>query len=130
MRFLETILERMQKCPKNLVRVELEMFHNALERDPHLNTVLSDIERSNEPVLGNKVANIVNDVRVSSWADLSFANSGPLRAVVGYQACRILLNESHPMKCGNKVEQLGAFYKLYQRDRGGVPTPAEAIRVF
>ncbi|MBF8267944.1 MAG: hypothetical protein HW388_1452 [Dehalococcoidia bacterium] len=128
---LEIILDRMQRCPKNLIRVELEMFHNALKRDPHLNTVLDAISRHNRELdIEAKASDIVSRTRESSWADLGFANSAPLRAALGFQICDTLLKkELNPMRFGNMIEQLGTFYRLYQVEHERT-TPSDAIRVF
>lgn len=124
---LEAILRRFERCPLNLARVELEMFHNALQRSVYLHTLLEEVIRRNEGILGQKAASIVDDVN-SSWADLGFANSAALRGAVGYQACQRLLGERNAIKCGKKVTQLGTRYAAYQ----GIHRPSEsdAIRVF
>jgi len=111
---LEIILSRLERCPLNLVRVELEMFMRTLKSDPNLNTVMTKIIVSNERELGAKASTFVNDIRSSSWADLSFASSAALRAAAGYQLCECLLGEPNPIKCGKNVVQIGAFYCAYQ----------------
>jgi hypothetical protein len=125
---LEEILGRLERCPLNLVRVELDMFYNALQRNVYLITLLTDILQRNEEALGAKAASIVSDIRSSTWADLEFANSAALRAAVGYQVCECLLGERKAIMCGKKVIHLGERYAAYQ----GIhkPSEADAIRVF
>jgi len=125
---LRVILDRLEQCPLNLARAELEMFYSALRQDIHLNTLLQELLRRNERILGARVSNIVHGVRSSSWADLGFANSASLRAAVGYQVCECLLSERGAIKCGETVVQLGNFYAAYQGSQGA--SPAVAIRVF
>ena len=126
---LEAILKRFERCPLNLARVELEMFHNALLGNVYLSTLLQDLILRNEKSLGAKSATIASDAKSSLWADLGFANSAALRAAVGYQLCECLLNERDAIMCGKKVLQLGGYYAAYQGTRGE-PAPADAIRVF
>lgn len=122
------ILDRLERCPLNLARVELEMFHSALRQDVYLNALLQNLLIRNEGILGARASTIASDVTSSSWADLGFANSAALRAALGYQVCECLLAERDAKKCGVKVMQLGAFYAAQQ----GIPAgPAvNAIRVF
>ena len=130
-REIEAILRRFEGCPLNLARVELEMFRSALQRDTYFNTVLQDLIRRNDQVLGARAADIASVPRSSSWADLGFANSAALRAAVGYQICESLLGERSAIKCGKKIAEVGAFYAAYQgRVAHGGPEHADAIRVF
>jgi len=62
---LEIILSRLEKCPLNLFRVELEMFLNILKSDVNLNSVISHIIISNENELGMKASTIVKDIQSS-----------------------------------------------------------------
>ncbi len=126
---LGIILSRLEKCPLNLFRVELEMFLNILKSDTNLNSVISHIIISNQNELGAKASNIVNNIRSSIWTDLSFANSAALRAAVGYQVCECMLGEQNPIKCGKNAAAIGLTYASY---RGITQNPewAAAIRVF
>lgn len=126
---LEIILARFERCPLNLVRVELEMFVRTLKSDPNLNTVMTKIILSNERELGARASTFVNNISSSSWTDLSFASSAALRAAVGYQLCECLLGEPNPIKCGKNVVQIGAFYSAYQGKSGQVPQ-SDLISVF
>ena len=126
---LEIILSRFERCPLNLVRVELEMFLNTLKSDTNLNTVMIDIIVSNEKQLGAKASTFMGDMRSSSWADLSFANSAALRAAVGYQLCECLLGEPNHIKCGKNVVQIGTYYGAYQ-GKSGQLLQSDAISVF
>jgi hypothetical protein len=126
---LETILERLKRCPLNLVRVELEMFLNTLKSDVNLITPIMEIINSNQEALGAKASTLVTNIGSSSWADLGFANSAPLRAVVGYQLCECLLSERHPFKCGKNIVQIGNYYGSYQ-GKSGQLHPSDAISVF
>jgi len=126
---LESILKRLDNCPLNLVRVELETFQNTLTADTCLSTIMTDIITSNKEVLGSKAATLVN-IASSPWADLSFANSDQLRAAVGYQVCQSLLGEHNPIKCAKNVITMGSFYAAYRGGISGLLPQAEAIRVF
>lgn len=126
---LEIIIERLEKCPLNLFRVELEMFINTLKADDNLMTVIKQIVNSNQQVLGAKASTFVSNISTSSWADLSFANSAPLRAAVGYQLCECLLGETNTIKCGKNVVQIGGYYSHYQ-GISGPPPVSDAISVF
>ena len=125
---LAAILDRLERCPANLARVELEMFRNALSQNVYLYTLLQELLRRNEKILGARASTIASDVSSSSWGDLGFANSAALRAAVGYQICECLLAERDAIKCCVKVMKLGAFYAAQQ----GIPVgpAADAIRVF
>lgn len=125
---LETILARLENCPLNLVRVELEIFQNTLRSDAHLTTVLEEIVRSNEVVLGAKISTLVGNIGSSIWTALSFANTEPLKAATGYLLCVNLLGERDSIKCGRNVFQIGAHYGAYLGSRD--TSPAHAIKVF
>lgn len=130
-RELEAILKQFEQCSLNLARVELEMFRAALQQDIYFRTLLEDLIRRNDKVLGNKAATIASDAKSSLWADLGFANSAALRAAVGYQICECILGEPDAIKCGKKVIQVGTFYAAYRgRVAPGGPAPADAIKVF
>lgn len=127
---LEGILRRFEQCPSNLVRVELDMFRNALQGNVYLSTLLQDLIRRNEKSLGARSATIASDAQSSSWADLGFANSAALRAAVGYQICECLLGERDATKCAKKVILIGVYYAAHQGTRIGGPAVADAIKVF
>lgn len=121
LRELDNIVGRLQKCPKNLVRAEIDMFYRQLETSGEISVVLHDIVERNGRELGAKVASIIGDVRNSNWSDLAFASTPSLRAVVGYQACQVLLAEQHTMRFANAVQGIGQFYWKYQGGWGGDP---------
>lgn len=126
---LEIILSRLEKCPLNLFRVELEMFLNILKSDTNVNSVISHIIISNQKELGMKASNIVKDIQSSNWSDLSFANSAALRAAVGYQVCECMLGDLNPITCGKKAVVIGSKYAAYRGTTRNFQ-PAEAICVF
>ncbi|MBA7683220.1 hypothetical protein ES703_91580 [subsurface metagenome] len=126
---LEIILSRLEKCPINLFRVELEMFLNTLKSDTNINSVISHIIISNENKLGVKASTIVKDIQSSNWLDLSFANSAALRAAVGYQVCECMLGDLNPITCGKKAVAVGNKYAAYQGIARDLQS-AGAIRVF
>ena len=126
---LEIILSRLEKCPVNLFRVELEMFLNILKSDTNLNSVISHIIISNQSELGAKASNIVKDIQSSNWADLSFANSAALRAAVGYQVCECMLGDLNAISCGKNAIAIGSKYAAH-RGVPKAPRSAEAICVF
>ncbi len=126
---LEIILSRLEKCPLNLFRVELEMFLNVLKSDIDLNSVILQIINSNQNELGAKAGNIVKDVQNSSWTDLGFANSAALRAAVGYQVCECMLGDQNPITCGKKAIAIGTKYAAYRGTSQGIKH-SEAICVF
>lgn len=128
---IEAILKRLEECPLNLARAELEMFRAALQRDTYFCALLQDLTRRNDQVLGARAADIASGPKSSPWADLGFANSAALRATVGYQICECLLGEVNAIRCGKKMAEIGAFYAAYQgRVAHGGPEHADAIRVF
>lgn len=126
---LEIILSRLEKCPLNLFRVELEMFFNILKSDTHLHSVISHIIFSNQTELGARAANIVKDVQSSSWIDLSYAKSAALRAAVGYQVCECMVGDTNPMTCGKNAVAIGTKYATYMGTSQGIKL-SEAIRIF
>ena len=126
---LEAVLGRLDKCPLNVVRSEIDMFSTLLKQDVGLATLMDDLVRRHEAELGARVSTITSDARSSSWSDLGFANTPSLRAAVGYQACESLLNEKSPIKFGKAVLSVGQFYWTYQGGRGEA-SPVEGIRVF
>ncbi|MFC1864948.1 hypothetical protein ACFLYG_03895 [Chloroflexota bacterium] len=126
---LEIILSRLEKCPLNLFRVELEMFLNILKSDTNLNSVISHIIISNQSELGAKASNIVKNIQSSSWTDLSFANSAALRAAAGYQVCECMLGDTNPLTCGQNAIEVGTKYAAYLGTAQGIK-PHEAICVF
>lgn len=126
---LETILTRFQNCPLNLFRVELDMFLQTLTSDVHLNSLLTEICRSNEQMLGAKASTFVKNIPSSAWSDLKDFNSASLRAAFCYQLCQCLIGESSTIMCGKNVVAIGTFYGQYQ-GRSGQLSSSEAIRIF
>lgn len=126
---LEIILSRLEKCPLNLFRVELEMFFNILKSDINLNSVMLHIIAANQNTLGAKAADLVNDIQNSIWTDLSFANSAALRAAVGYQVCERMLGDTNPLKCGKNAVAIGTKYAAYRGTSQGI-THSDAISIF
>jgi len=114
---LEVILERIERSPLNVARTEIEMFRRTLEQDPIFFTVIDKVIQTEQAVLGAKAATLAKDPQHSAWADLSFANTPPLRAVVGYQVCVCLLESyKKPDEFGNRLMD-GPWPLLFRSSR-------------
>lgn len=115
---LEVILARLERCPLNLVRVELDTFRHILEREPYVFSALKAIVSREDGNLGQKAPNIVDELQNSAWHSLEFANRSDMRAAVGYQVLiRLLEGYRDWGNCGKQVVQLGALYAGHLGDR-------------
>lgn len=128
---LEIILGRFKRSPLNVARSELEMFRRTLERDPMLFTVIDKVIQTEQEVLGAKAATLAKDAQHSAWTDLSFANTPPLRAALGYQVCVCLLESyKKPDEFGNRLMALGLYYFAHQGLNVQTPSYLDCMKVF
>ncbi len=131
---LELIVERLQNCPRNLVRVELTMFRDQIESNPGMLTALQQIILSNEAALGGgpKAATLVNSIGSSGYSNLRFANTPALRAALGYQVCTVLLDSDFgkDIDFDTKVVKLGSHYASSQNPLSNPDNYSHAIKVF
>ena len=107
---LEVALNRFQSCPLNLFRVNLDIFLSTLDSDIHLTSLVTDICKSHEVILGDKTSTFVKNVGSSAWTDLKDFNSASLMAAFCYRLCQCLLDEPSPIVCGKNALAIGYYY--------------------
>lgn len=128
---LETVLDRLDDCPRNLAKTELQTFRQLIDNDPSVSAMIARLIQTYESDLGSIPLNLVEKYDSSTHKSLDFATTPGSRAALGYRVCTTLLAQPYAKNAdfGNAIVKMGGGYVSQKRvmfDKDSQPAIAVA----